>query len=452
MRVHFIAIGGAVMHNLAMALHQKGYSVTGSDDEIFEPSRSRLADCGLLPETYGWDPGRITAELDVVILGMHAREDNPELVKSRRLGLKIQSFPGFLFEQTKNKQRIVIGGSHGKTTITSMIMHVLKFHGIKFDYMVGSVLDGFETMVGLSEDSEIAVFEGDEYLTSALDRRPKFHLYKPHISLISGIAWDHMNVFPGEEDYLEQFRIFIEKTEIGGSLVYCAEDTVLRDLVRSSGRILDYIPYREQPSEIKDGKTSLLYDRKKYPVNIFGRHNMQNISGARAICEILGTDHKSFYEAIGSFMGAEKRLQKLKENDTSALYLDFAHAPSKVKATTTAMKEQYPGRHLTAALELHTFSSLNAEFLPRYRDSLEAADRAIVYFNPKTVSHKKLSEITTDQVKSAFKKENLLVYSNAEKLMQTLLGSDWKGRNLLIMTSGNFDGQDLESLAAKIIQ
>lgn len=452
MRVHFIAIGGSVMHNLAMALHQKGYRVTGSDDEIFEPSCSRLAKYGLLPEKNGWDPRRITPDLDVVILGMHARENNPELEKSRKLGLKIQSFPEFLFEQTQNKKRIVIGGSHGKTTITSMLMHVLKYHGIKFDYLVGSLVEGFDIMVGLSKDSEIAVFEGDEYLTSALDRRPKFHLYNPHISLISGIAWDHINVFPREEDYLEQFRIFIEKTEVGGSLVYCMEDTILRNLVRSSSRILDYIPYREQLSEIRDGKTCLLYDEKKYPVKVFGRHNMQNISGARTICELLGIDHESFYKAIGSFKGSARRMQKLEENKMCAIYLDFAHAPSKVKATTTALKEQYPGRHLTAILELHTFSSLNAGFLPRYQGSLEAADRAIVYYNPKTVAHKKLSEISADQVKSAFRKDNLLVYSNAEKLVQALLGSDWKDSNLLIMTSGNFDGQDLESLAGKIIQ
>ncbi|MFC2080883.1 UDP-N-acetylmuramate--L-alanine ligase [Bacteroidota bacterium] len=452
MRVHFIAIGGAVMHNLAMAMHQKGYSVTGSDDEIFEPSRSRLAKYGLLPETLGWDPERITGDLDSVILGMHAREDNPELERSRKLGLKIQSFPEFLLEQTQNKKRIVIGGSHGKTTITSMVMHVLKYHGIKFDYMVGSLLDGFETMVGLSEDSEIAVFEGDEYLTSALDQRPKFHLYKPHISLISGISWDHMNVFPKEEEYLEQFRIFIEKTEVGGSLVYCIEDSVLRDLVKSSGRILDYIPYREHPSEILNGITQLLYDGVKYPVHVFGRHNMQNISGARTICELLGINHMNFIEAIGSFKGAGRRMQKLGENTETTIYLDFAHAPSKVKATATALKDQYPGRQLTAILELHTFSSLNTKFLPRYHASLDSADRAIVYYNPKTVAHKKLPEISHEQIKSAFKKTDLLVYSDAEKLMQDLLDSQWKDSNLLIMTSGNFDGQDLDSFAGKIIQ
>ncbi len=452
MRVHFIAIGGAVMHNLALALHQKGCRVSGSDDEIFEPSRSRLAGQGLLPGQTGWDPGNITPDLDVVILGMHARESNPELQKARELGLKIQSFPEFLYEQTRKKKRIVIGGSHGKTTITSMIMHVLKYHEIRFDYMVGSLVQGFETMVGLHDDSEIAVFEGDEYLTSALDRRPKFHLYKPHISLISGIAWDHMNVFPEEEDYLEQFRLFIEKTEVGGSLVYCMEDEILRDLVRSSGRILDYIPYRQHPYEINDATTYLLNNDRKYPLRIFGRHNMQNINGARTVCEILGIDQERFYEAVQSFTGAGRRMQKLAGNGGTSVYLDFAHAPSKVEATASALKEQYPRRKLTAVLELHTFSSLNAEFIPRYQGSLEKADTAMVYYNPQTIAHKKLPGISSGQVRSAFGKEGLQVYTDADKLINDLLDAGWKNRNLLIMTSGDFDGEDLESLASSIVE
>ncbi|HEC43389.1 MAG TPA: peptidoglycan synthetase [Bacteroides sp.] len=457
MRVHFIAIGGAVMHNLALALKQKGYKVTGSDDEIFEPSRSRLYSAGLLPEKNGWDPEMITSDIDVVILGMHARDGNPELEKARELervpgsGLKIQSFPEFLYEQTADKKRIVIGGSHGKTTITSMVMHVLKSNGIQFDYMVGSIVEGFDTMVGLSEESEIAVFEGDEYLTSALDRRPKFHLYKPHVSLISGIAWDHMNVFPEEEDYLEQFRIFIEKTEVGGSLVYCAEDPILQNLIKSSGRILDYIPYREHRFENISDKTQLIFNGDKYPVNVFGRHNMQNISAARTICELLGINHADFYTSIASFTGAARRMQLLQENDETAVYLDFAHAPSKVMATTTAMKDQYPERHLVAVLELHTFSSLNAEFLPRYEASMECADTAIVYYNPKTVAHKKLPKISVRQIAEAFNKQGLDVYSDADKLMQDLRGFSWTGSNLLIMTSGNFDGQDMQSLASSII-
>ncbi len=451
MRVHFIAIGGAVMHNLALALQEKGYRVTGSDDEIFEPSRSRLAAAGLLPGRTGWDPGRISRDLDMVILGMHAREDNPELIRARELGLNIRSFPEFLYEQTRDKKRVVIGGSHGKTTITSMVMHVLRHHGIRFDYLVGSQIEGFETMVGLSDESGMAVFEGDEYLTSALDRRPKFHLYRPHISLISGIAWDHMNVFPEEEDYLEQFRIFIDKTEVGGSLVYCMEDPVVHDLVESSGRILDYIPYREHPFDNTDGSTRLIYNGNGYPVKVFGRHNMQNINAARTVCELLGIPHEDFYKAIGSFKGAGRRMQLLGENGEASVYLDFAHAPSKVMATTSALKDQYPERHLVAVLELHTFSSLNARFLPRYADSMDPADTAIVYYNPKTVEHKKLSPISADLIREAFRKEGLMVYTDSEKLMNCLAADDWAGCNLLIMTSGNFDGQDLEALASKII-
>jgi len=477
MRIHFIAIGGAVMHNLAIALHKKGYHVSGSDDEIFEPSRGRLDKYNLLPGKEGWDPDMITNDIDVIILGMHAREGNPELVKAREIvrkqeseqksdpglqgkpRLKIQSFPEFLYEQTADKKRIVIGGSHGKTTITSMIMHVLQHQGIKFDYMVGSIVEGFETMVGLSEESEIAVFEGDEYLSSALDRRPKFHLYKPHIALISGIAWDHMNVFPTEENYLDQFRIFIEKTEVGGSMVYSTDDPTLGEIIKSSSRLLDYIPYREHPSEIRKGKTYLLYNGDQYPVSVFGRHNMQNLNGARTICELLGVDHLNFYKAIESFTGAGKRMQKLGEKESTAVFLDFAHAPSKARATTTALKEQYPGRKLTAVLELHTFSSLNADFLPHYKGALYAADRAIVYFNPKTVEHKNLPALSEAEVKTAFsddsgkqKNKDLRVCSDAEKLMEDLIQSNWTNTNLLIMTSGNFDGQDLPSLASKILK
>jgi UDP-N-acetylmuramate: L-alanyl-gamma-D-glutamyl-meso-diaminopimelate ligase len=450
MNVHFIAIGGAVMHNLAIALHKKGYEVSGSDDEIFEPSRSRLASYGLLPEKQGWNPARITPDLDTVILGMHAREDNPELIRARELGLQIQSFPEFLYEQTRKKIRVVIGGSHGKTTITSMIMHVLKYHAVAFDYMVGSIVDGFETMVGLNESSGIAVFEGDEYLSSALDRRPKFHLYKPHIALISGIAWDHMNVFPTYENYLEQFRIFIDKTQVGGSLIYSADDPEVRNLVKSSGRLLDFIPYHGHPYRIWEGKTYLIDDDKEYPVSIFGHHNMQNINGAKRVCEMFGISNEMFYLAIQSFKGAGKRMQLLEENEQTSVFLDFAHAPSKVKATTSALKEQYPERWLTAVLELHTFSSLNADFLPLYEATMVEADKPIVYFNPETVAHKKLPEISVDQVKNAFKQPDLWVYNDAGKLVKDLLNSGWKGSNLLIMTSGNFDGQDLHALAESI--
>ena len=446
MRIHFIAIGGAVMHNLAIALHKKGYVVTGSDDEIFEPSRSRLDKYGLLPDSEGWYPSRISRDLDVIILGMHARDDNPELARARELGIRIFSFPEYLYEQTRNKKRVVIAGSHGKTTITSMVMHVLRYHDWKFDYMVGSVIEGFETMVGLSDDSEIAVFEGDEYLSSALDRRPKFHLYKPHIALVSGIAWDHMNVFPTWEDYLEQFRIFVESIEPGGTLIFYGEDDYIAEILSANGRSLVKLDYTAHPHHIRSGQYYLDACGEERPVEIFGSHNMQNINGARLVCNRLGMGDEDFYQAIQTFRGSARRLQLLGKSGTSHIYLDFAHAPSKVRATVKAMKEKYPDRLLVAVLELHTFSSLNAEFLPSYKGTLDLADIPMVYFNPATVEHKRLPMITVEQVKKAFGRDDLHVYTESEKLLFTLSRIKWHFKNLLIMTSGNFDGLDFTTL------
>ena len=442
MRIHFIAIGGAVMHNLAIALHKKGYVVTGSDDEIFEPSKSRLQKYGLLPGSDGWDAARIDADLDAIILGMHARDENPELIRARELGIRIFSFPEYLYEQTKNKKRIVIAGSHGKTTITSMVMHVLNYHGWKFDYMVGSMIEGFETMVGLSDDSEVAIFEGDEYLSSALDRRPKFHLYKPHIALISGIAWDHMNVFPTWENYLEQFRIFADKIEPGGTLIFYEGDSNITEIVNTTDQSLVKIGYSNHKHHVKSSKYYLEAEADTWPVEVFGSHNMQNINGARLICRLLGMPDNDFYTAIQTFRGSARRLELLCKSDTSHIYLDFAHAPSKVKATVQAMKEKYPDRLLVAVLELHTFSSLNAEFLPHYRGTLDLADVPMVYFNPATVEHKRLPMITPKQVKTAFGREDLHVYTDSAKLLYTLQRIKWHFKNLLIMTSGNFDGID----------
>ena len=370
MKVHFIAIGGAVMHNLAIALHNKGYIVTGSDDEIFEPSRSRLNKYHLLPKKYGWDPGLITPETDTVILGMHAKSDNPELLKARELGIKIMSFPEYLYEQTKDKKRIVVAGSHGKTTTTAMIMHVFRFLGIKFDYMVGSQIDGFETMVGLSDEARIAVFEGDEYLTSALDKRPKFHLYMPDIAVLNGIAWDHMNVFPTFENYIGQFRIFTEKISEGGSLIYFEGDPEVKKIALASGRNIKKIPYKVHGYfQNKAGFFAATHNRV-VPVKIFGEHNMQNLSAAREACFAAGVADDDFYEAIKSFEGTSRRLQKLKENEKGTVYLDFAHSPSKVKATVEAIVSRYPKREIIACLELHTYSSLSSDFLPLYNGTL----------------------------------------------------------------------------------
>lgn len=461
MKVHFIAIGGAAMHNLAIALHKKGYKVSGSDDEIFEPSRSGLERYGLLPEKTGWDPQKVTPDTDTIILGMHAREDNPELKRAKELQqqqqsgtqqppkLKIQSFPEFLYDQTRDKTRVVVGGSHGKTTITAMVMHALKTNGIKFDYMAGSRIEGFDTMVGLSDDTELAVFEGDEYLSSALDRRPKFHLYRPHIALLSGIAWDHINVFPTWENYLDQFRKFIDFIEPGGALVWCSEDPELNKLIHSSNLTIDAFPYQTHPFAIRDGATYLINPQVSVPV--FGAHNMQNLNGARLICNILGINDERFYRSIQTFPGSKKRLQLLAQNTATSVYLDFAHAPTKVNATTMAMKNQYPERELVAVLELHTYSSLNAGFLQHYKDSMLTPDRAMVYFNPKTIEHKKLPPLTRKQVRDAFGRQDLEVSNSADELMKELREMNWDNKNLVIMTSGNFDGQDLEKLASNII-
>lgn len=450
MRIHFIAIGGSAMHNLAIALHKKGYQVTGSDDEIFEPSKSRLAKHGLLPQTFGWQPENISKNLDAVILGMHARADNPELLKAQELGLKIFSYPEYLYEQTKNKKRAVIGGSHGKTTITSMVMHVLRESGVKFDYMVGAQVEGFDTMVSLSHEAEIAVFEGDEYLSSPIDRRPKFHLYHPHVALLSGIAWDHINVFPTFENYVDQFRIFTEMIEPGGSLVYYEADENISYIEKQLNSKVKKITYSEHPSVIENGTTFLLSCNTKTEIPIFGDHNLQNISGARMVCNELGVSDEQFYSAIGSFKGAARRLQVLAKSEECMVFYDFAHSPSKLKATTEAVKKQFPERELVACMELHTFSSLQKEFLPQYKNCMLAADQAFVYFSPKTIEHKKLESISENQVFKAFGTDNLMVFTDSAQLFSLLEAISWKNKNLLIMTSGNFSGMNLAEFANQI--
>lgn len=451
MNVHFIAIGGSAMHNLALALHSKGYNVTGSDDEIFEPSKSRLESKGLLPNKFGWYPKRITTNIDAVILGMHAKEDNPELIKAKELGLKIYSYPEYLYEQTKDKKRIVIGGSHGKTTVTSMILHVLKFYKKKFDFMVGAKIEGFDTMVELSNDAEIAIFEGDEYLSSPIDKRPKFHLYYPHIAVITGIAWDHINVFPTYKNYKEQFSIFTDKIEENGTLIYCAEDGDVTNISKSSRPDINKIPYKTHPYKFEKNKSFLLFDDNELELNIFGKHNYQNINAALSVCEEIGISKEMFYKAIPSFKGAAKRLQKLAENDDTVIYLDFAHSPSKLKATIKAVKEQYPERKLIACMELHTYSSLKSEFLPQYSGSMSAASEAIVYYNPETIKHKRLQEISPEQVKAGFDRENLKVFTKSENLRKDLKEKDLYFKVLLFMSSGNFDGIEFHTFAQELL-
>jgi len=432
------------MHNLAIALHKQGNEVTGSDDEIFDPARSNLDKYGLLPLEEGWDVGRISPELDMIILGMHARPENPELRKARELGIKIYSFPEFMYEQTKNKKRIVIGGSHGKTTTTAMIMHVLKNLDIPHDYLVGSSLDGYETMVAFSADSEIAVFEGDEYLTSPLDLRPKFHLYHPHLALVTGVAWDHMNVFPTWDFYKEQFRIFADQVKEGGSFIYFEEDEVLEEISGNLREDIEAVPYNILRAEIRKGQTYLYLGDEKVPIPVFGKHNLQNMAGAWEICKRLDISESSFIEAMKSFKGAGKRLELLFSDDKKIVFRDFAHAPSKVKATVEAVREQYPDKQLYACLELHTFSSLNRDFLPQYSGAMDMADEAVVFFNPDVVKHKKLPEITNQDILEAFEREDLIAFSDATELENWYQKASQKDGIFLMMSSGNFGGLRLE--------
>lgn len=446
MRTHFIAIGGAAMHNLALALHNKGYQVTGSDDAIFEPSKSRLDKKGLLPNEMGWFPEKITSDIEAIILGMHAKEDNPELLKAQELGLKIYSYPEFLYEQSKNKTRVVIGGSHGKTTITSMILHVMHFHNIEVDYMVGAQLEGFDTMVHLTHENDFIVLEGDEYLSSPIDRRPKFHLYQPNIALLSGIAWDHINVFPTFENYVEQFEIFVNQITKGGILVYNEEDEVVKKVAEDTQNTIRRIAYQTPSYSVENGTTLLDTPEGPMPIEVFGAHNLNNLAGAKWICQNMGVDEADFYEAIATFKGASKRLEKIAEGKGKVAYKDFAHSPSKVSATTKAVKNQYPDRKLMACLELHTYSSLNAEFLKEYQGALNAADVAVVFYSPDAVKIKQLEEVTYDQIAQSFQREDLIIYTNPKEFKEFLFAQNFDNSALLLMSSGNYGGLDFEEV------
>lgn len=452
MRIHFIAIGGSAMHNLALALHQMGYEISGSDDEIFDPARGRLQRAGLLPDKEGWDEQKIHSQLDAVILGMHARDDNPELLRARQLNLKIYSYPEFLYAQSKNKQRVVIGGSHGKTTTTAMIMHVLKCLGKDFDYMVGAQLEGFDVMVRLTKEAPVMLFEGDEYLSSPIDRRPKFHLYQPHIALLTGIAWDHINVFPTYAGYVDQFRIFCDTIRPNGTLIYSQDDDELQQIEQKLRSDIKPIPYAAHESKIQNGQTLLCTANGDLPIQVFGKHNLMNLNGARLVCRELGVSEADFYRAIATFKGASRRLEQLYKDDQFVMFRDFAHSPSKLQATVEAVKAQFPERELVACMELHTFSSLNSDFLALYKDTMAAADQAIVYYNPHTLVHKKLPDISPDSVAMAFGENQPEVYTDADLLSQKLEQMKWSGKCLLMMSSGTFNGMDLMQLPDRLLR
>lgn len=444
MKIHFIAIGGSAMHNLALALEHKGYTVTGSDDVIFEPSKSRLEAKGLLPSEFGWYPEKIHDQLDAVILGMHAKPDNPELLKAQELGVTIYSYPEFLYEQSKDKTRVVIGGSHGKTTITSMILHVLHYHDIAVDYMVGAQLEGFDRMVHLTEENDFMVLEGDEYLSSPIDRRPKFHLYRPNIALLSGIAWDHINVFPTFENYVEQFQIFVNGIINGGSITYNEEDPEVKQVVEATENAIRKFPYQTPGYQVVDGITLLETPDGEMPIGIFGKHNLSNLAGAKWICQQMGVDEADFYDAIGSFTGASKRMEKIAEGNKKIAFKDFAHSPSKVRATTWAVKEQFPNRRLVACLELHTYSSLNATFLTEYEGALEAADEALVFYSPEAVKIKQLEEVSQEQIASALQRKDVKIFTDTDAFQEYLFSQSFEDSSLLLMSSGNYGGLDFD--------
>lgn len=441
MKYHFIAIGGSVMHNLALDICLQGNTVTGSDDEIFEPSKSRLQIAGLLPEILGWFPDKITHDIDAVILGMHAHKDNPELLKALELGLTVYSYPEFMYQQSLNKKRIVVGGSHGKTTITSMIMHVLRKQNKKFDYLVGAQLEGFDTMVKIDSKSSMVVFEGDEYLASTLNMVPKFHLYHPHVAIISGIAWDHMNVFPTFDNYCDQFTQFIHKIEKGGTLIYCETDEVLVSIVEANKRKdIDFIPYSVPAYQIVNEKTVIDYLGHTHVMKIFGEHNLMNMEAARHACASVGVNHNDFLIAMESFTGAAKRLELMHQSKDSIVYKDFAHSPSKLQATIQAVRTQYPSRKIYAFVELHTYSSLNKAFLEQYKETMDAADVSTVFYSPYTLELKKLPSISKEDIKTAFSKPDLNVANANEELISLLENTESKNSIYLMMSSGNWNG------------
>ncbi|TDO28080.1 UDP-N-acetylmuramate--L-alanine ligase [Sediminibacterium goheungense] len=452
MRVHFISIGGSVMHQLAIALHKKGYQVTGTDDEIFEPAKTNLQELGLLPDKIGWQPEMITDDLNAVILGMHAKQDNPELLKAVSLGLKIYSFPEYIFHESQQKKRVVVGGSHGKTTTTSMIMHVLKQTKQSFDYLVGARVEGFDQSVNIT-DAPVIVCEGDEYPASAIERKPKFHFLYPHIAILTGIAWDHINVFPTFEFYLEQFIIFINRIEKDGLLIYNESDPVLKELVHANLRKdIRYQPYRIPEHTIEKGNTTVVIDGVKGVLKVFGNHNLMNLYAAYYACKELGIATADFIEAIGSFTGAAKRLELLASSADCVIYRDFAHAPSKVKATIEAVKQQFPERKLIGVLELHTFSSLNEAFMKEYDGALEQADEAVVFYSKHALELKRLPDLPASSVEAGFNKKGLLIFTDSSALANWLQTRNYTNSNLLLMSSGNYDGLNVPELAQQLME
>ena len=450
MKIHFISIGGSVMHQLAIALKRKGYQISGSDDEIFEPAKSNLEKEGLLPQAFGWFTDRIHSSLDAVILGMHAREDNPELKKAKELGVNIYSFPEYIFKESLTKTRVAVGGSHGKTTTTSMIMHVLKSVGKKFDYLVGAKLEGFDQSVNIT-DAPLIICEADEYPASIIEKRPKFHFLFPHIAVITGIAWDHINVFPTFENYLEQFKIFIQKIEKNGHLIYNESDDVLKKLVKENHRPdIRYHNYNVPEHTITGGVTKIMLEGSETTLNVFGNHNLLNLHAAWLVCKQLDVSIEDFLNAIRKFTGAAKRLEVLAKNDNTIVYRDFAHAPSKAKATIEAARQQFPDKKLVAVFELHTYSSLNAAFMKEYEGVMNVVDEAAVFYSRHALELKRMPELEKAVIENGFQKKGLNVFNTRKELEEWLHSRDYKNSVVLFMSSGNYEGINTEEFAKKI--
>lgn len=443
MKVHFIAIGGSIMHSLAISLKKKGYIISGSDDKFFSPSKENLKNENLLFKA-GWFPEKITSDLDFVILGMHAKIDNPELIEARKKKIKIYSFPEYISLVSKNKKRVVVSGSHGKTTITTMIMHVLNAKNIKFDYLVGAKIKGFDNMVHLS-DNEIIVIEGDEYLSSKLDTRPKFLHYNPDLLILSGISWDHINVFPDSESYTNAFVSLLKSTSSKCKVFYASNDHNIKKIIKHSSGFSK--SYSLPDFSICNGNVLLRKNKSRYKLSIFGKHNLYNLEAARIICNELGVENEFFFQSIGSFLGAKNRLELLSIiNSKSFIYRDFAHSPSKVSASVEALKDLFPKRKLISCLELHTFSSLTLDFLSHYKNAFKRSNYVWVFFSPKEIEGKGLHVFSKKDILSLINHNNIRVFDDVDELGQAIHETLWVNTNLLLMSSGHFQGLDFKKI------
>lgn len=445
--IHFICVGDSAMYDLALNLQEQGYLITGSDNEIYELSSSTLEQRGLLPAAMGWFPEKITANLTAVIVGMRVRKDNPELLKAQELGLSIFSHPEYVYELSRQKQRVVITGSHGKTTITSIILHVLNYHKREFDYLVGAQPDGFATMTKLTPNAPIIIIEGDEYASSPIDPQPDFLHYKPHIALISGIAWDHVNIYPTWEEYVDQFEHLAEAMPKAGVLIFDESDDMLDVIGQKERPDITKVPYESHPHTIVDGQTFLITKEKApVPVRIFGEHNMKNIAGAMTVLDVIGITDEQFYQAIPSFKGAEYRLEKVVQRNNRILFRDFAYAPSKVRATTEAVRNQFPDKRVMAIVELHTFSSLNKKFLSQYKGTLDSANIAGVYIDADVLISQQQSHIRPTDFTNAFGRTDLRVLTSPTEMNEFIKNSHDRTDIFLLMSSSNFDNLDLSKL------